>query len=67
MTHLIMSKNNEGITQPEECSDFSFQLCLSVRIHFVPEKIALTLELLGQFIRFKYHNDRHSHPVLLIY
>ena len=39
----------------------------SVRVHFAPEEIAITLELLGQFLRFLDQNDRHSLGVLLIY
>ena len=40
---------------------------LIVRIHFALGKIAITLELLGQFLRFLDQNDRHSLGVLLIY
>ena len=41
----------------------------SVRIHFAPGEIAITLELLGHYwvIRFLDQNDRHSPGVLLIY
>ena len=39
----------------------------SVRVHFAPGKIAITLELLGQFLRFLDQNDRHSLGVLLIF
>ena len=39
----------------------------SVRVHFAPGKIVITLELLGQFIRFMDQNDRQGLPVLLIY
>ena len=39
----------------------------SVRVHFAPGKIAITLELLGQFLRFLDQNDRHSLGILLIY
>ena len=38
-----------------------------VHVHFAPGKIAITLELLGQFIRFLDQNDRRSLGVLLIY
>ena len=38
----------------------------SVRVHFAPGKIAITLELLGQFLRFMDQNDRQCLPVLLI-
>ena len=39
----------------------------SVRVHLTPGKIAITLELLGQFLRFLDQNDRHSLAVLLIF
>ena len=38
----------------------------SVRVHFAPGKTAITLELLGQFLRFLDHNDHHSLAVLLM-
>ena len=39
----------------------------SIRVHFAPAEIAITLELLSQFLRFLDQNDRRSHGVLLIY
>ena len=42
-------------------------LLKSVRVHFAPGKITITLELLGQFLRLLDQNDRHSLGVLLIY
>ena len=39
----------------------------SIRVHFAPAEIAITLELLSQFLRFLDKNDRHSLGVLLIY
>ena len=36
-------------------------------VHFAPEKIAITLELLGQFLRLLDQNDRHGLSILLIY
>ena len=39
----------------------------SIRVHFAPAEIAITLELLSQFLRFLDQNDRHSLGVLLIY
>ena len=38
----------------------------SVRVHFAPGKIAITLELLGLFLRILDQNDRHSLLVLCI-
>ena len=40
---------------------------ISVRVHFAPGKISITLELLGQFPRFLDQNNHHSLGVLLIY
>ena len=34
----------------------------SVRVHFAPGKIAITLELLGQFLLFLDQNDRIALP-----
>ena len=46
---------------------YDIPILKSVRIHFAPGKIAITLELLSQFLRFLDQNDRHSLGVLLIY
>ena len=39
----------------------------SIRVHFAPAEIAITFELLSQFLRFLDQNDRRSLGVLLIY
>ena len=39
----------------------------SIRVHFAPAEIAITLELLSQFLSFLDQNDLHSLGVLLIY
>ena len=41
-------------------------LLKSIRVHFAPAEIAITFELLSQFLRFLDQNDRHSLGVLLI-
>ena len=56
----VTTAEGTGFWTPEANKD-------SVRVHFALGKIAITLELLGQFIRFLDKNDRHSLGVLLIY
>ena len=46
---------------------FLFRYLKSIRVHSAPAEIAITLELLSQFLRFLDQNDRHSLGVLLIY
>ena len=49
------------------CHNDIFVTKKSIRVHFAPAEIAITLELLSQFLRFLDQNDRHSLGVLLIY
>ena len=73
---VVVTKTNRGLQwryrAKSACASFlllapKLQKLKSVRVHFAPGKIAITLELLGQFRRFLDQNDHHSLGVLLIY
>ena len=61
----ILMRNNEGGNEKQEI--YLVWPKKSVRVHFAPAEIAITFELLSQFLRFLDQNDRHSLGVLLIY